>query len=396
MKKKALFYSWQSDLPNNTNRGFIESCINVAIRKLTELDQFDLELSIDRDTRNEPGTPDIVETIFTKINNSCIFIADISIINTDSKDRKTPNPNVLLELGYAARALGWERIICVYNTDFGDYADLPFDLRNRRPLSYSLKDGNKATVKERLANSIAGTIERLYSTGLLVNELDDYIKMQADTEFLSVINHLSKLLFGYTSELHLFEKANQLVNLQYDEVTVLLKDRKFLGFQIHKKYEVYEQNVKNIVDKVISSHHYNQSVVLPLVQFVRWLGSFDKTNRLRTYPDLFIFCDEISQEYKVISGRDMNSQNNEFPNRFILLKTLESNQGQVKDFGDFQEKDKIEGLLKYYYLNEKYQGLYAATILDLIQIITLWLDLTNNEFIVDDNKAFEIKRRVNL
>lgn len=126
---RTIFYSWQSDLPNNSNRAFIESAIKKAISQLRNEGPFALELAIDRDTKKVPGTPEIVSTIFDKIDSSCLFIADISIINPKSKARKTPNPNVLLELGYAAKSIGWDRIICIYNSDLGSYDDLSFDLR---------------------------------------------------------------------------------------------------------------------------------------------------------------------------------------------------------------------------------------------------------------------------
>ena len=38
-------------------------------------------------------------------------MADVTIINHDYTGRKTPNPNVMLELGYAIKALGWQRIL---------------------------------------------------------------------------------------------------------------------------------------------------------------------------------------------------------------------------------------------------------------------------------------------
>lgn len=137
-----IFYSWQSDLPKNQNLNFIETSINDALKKLRQKETISLNIKLDKATRNLAGSPDIAESIFTKIGNSNIFIADISIINKDyDKLRKTPNPNVLIELGYAARSLGWEKIICVYNKDFGNYNDLPFDLRNRRILDYTSKNG---------------------------------------------------------------------------------------------------------------------------------------------------------------------------------------------------------------------------------------------------------------
>lgn len=156
--KKKIFYSWQSDLPNNNNRNFIESCIKKAIKELSIENEYDIEYSIDKDTLNEEGTPHIAETIFSKIEKSSFFIADISIINSDYSKKKTPNPNVLLELGYAAKALGWNRIICIFNEDFGVYNDLPFDLKYRRPLVYSFKDKDRESVKKEVVEKIKNNI----------------------------------------------------------------------------------------------------------------------------------------------------------------------------------------------------------------------------------------------
>ena len=149
--KITVFYSWQSDLPNSTNRGFIAKALEKAIKGVTsalEIAQDDRpdepDIGMDQDTQGMPGSPDIVYTIFDKIQNATIFVGDISIINKNlgpptsqtTTYRLTPNPNVLIELGYAARHLRWDRIICVFNTDFGKVEELPFDLRPRRILSY--------------------------------------------------------------------------------------------------------------------------------------------------------------------------------------------------------------------------------------------------------------------
>jgi hypothetical protein len=68
------------------------------------------------------------------------FVGEVSIINAhfrpakadEVRFRPTPNPNVLIELGYDARDLGWDRIICAFNAAYGDLSDLLFDIRNRR------------------------------------------------------------------------------------------------------------------------------------------------------------------------------------------------------------------------------------------------------------------------
>ena len=63
----TIFYSWQSDLPNDSNRGFIESCLNKVSKKISTISPFSIDFVLDRDTKNETGTPDITDSIFKKI-----------------------------------------------------------------------------------------------------------------------------------------------------------------------------------------------------------------------------------------------------------------------------------------------------------------------------------------
>lgn len=133
--KKHIFYSWQSDLPNNTNRGFIEESLKKAIVNLRK-DDIHLTVAIDRDIKGSTGSPDIVQTLFDKIDHCHVFVADISFINKTGK--RTANPNVLLELGYAAKCVGWENIICVFNKAYGKPEQMPFDIRFRSPLQYEV------------------------------------------------------------------------------------------------------------------------------------------------------------------------------------------------------------------------------------------------------------------
>ena len=163
-----LFYSWQSDLPNKHNRSFIQNCIDKIVNKYKGI----VPINADRDTKNETGSPDISTTIFDKINDCDLFIADISIINKSKykwlrgKAKSTPNPNVLIELGYAARTLGWGRIVCIYNTDYSDLSSLPFDLRQHRITSYSSSAKNKTVERDKIINAISLTIEGLLENGV--------------------------------------------------------------------------------------------------------------------------------------------------------------------------------------------------------------------------------------
>ena len=134
--KKTVFYSWQSDLPNTSNRGFIEKALKKAVKEIADDESIDVEPVIDRDTAGVGGSPEISGTIFEKIAKADVFVADVSIINKDEKGRKVPNPNVLIELGYAFKALGHNKVILIMNTEFGGLELLPFDLRTRRVLTY--------------------------------------------------------------------------------------------------------------------------------------------------------------------------------------------------------------------------------------------------------------------
>lgn len=169
-KQITIFYSWQSDLPNNNNRNLIQSSIDMAVKNLN---RNAIAICADRDTAGKPGTPDIVETIFRKIDEADMFIADISIINPGAKTRKTPNPNVLLELGYAARSLGWNRIICFINSEYGAHEDLPFDLRTRRIMPYSVVGIEKSKAKKTMSGIIESTVRKLLEDDMLPAQNDE-------------------------------------------------------------------------------------------------------------------------------------------------------------------------------------------------------------------------------
>ncbi len=388
--KNSIFYSWQSDLPNNTNRGFLESCLKKSLKELDKLGPFSIELAIDRDTKGESGTPDITESIFNKIQKSKVFIADISIINAEAKGRKTPNPNVLIELGYAAKALGWDKVICVYNLDYGAIDDLPFDLRQRRPLTYSLREKSKSEVRDGIAKSISQSVFLLHQSGSLFDIISDYFKVQVDTEILTFINHLNKILFGYSQEKSLKE-VSTFMNISDYEIQEMLENNEFLGFQIFKKWAVNETKLQELVDKAISSNYHGRELASVIIELMRWTGSFDKFNQSRTNPNLFLQSTTRTGDYNAVNGLSINPKNTEFPDRFMLLKKIDEKHSMVQDFGNFVEKDKIEGLTNKYKMNPDLIEPYSLKIREFILIAEKWLDLTNGEFIVENNKMFELK-----
>jgi len=160
---RRLFYSWQSDLPASITRNLIQDALERAAKAIARDESQWVRPVIDRDTAGLEGTPNIADSIFAKIASSDAFVADVTIVSAGAQ-RPTPNPNVLIELGYAVGKLGWKRVLLVQNTAFGAPDDLPFDLRGRRTVTYHAPDGaDKAAVRAQLQqrltpaiNSIAG------------------------------------------------------------------------------------------------------------------------------------------------------------------------------------------------------------------------------------------------
>jgi hypothetical protein len=103
-----------------------------------------------------------VHTILEKIERADIFVCDVSITNNNVEGKKTPNPNVLVELGYAMGRLGLSRIIMVMNTAYGGPDDLPFDLRTKRQTTYSLAPSQeKKAERTKLANTLTEAVRTI-------------------------------------------------------------------------------------------------------------------------------------------------------------------------------------------------------------------------------------------
>jgi len=147
-----VFWSWQNDFQPKTNRHFIRQALADAIEGAGD----DLNLedadrpSLDHDTKGSPGMADITKEILDKISKSVVFVADVTPISKSIDGKAIPNPNVMIELGWAMAKVTPDRMIAVLNTASGcSPEDLPFDIRVRRVLRYELHEG--AGKKERVA-----------------------------------------------------------------------------------------------------------------------------------------------------------------------------------------------------------------------------------------------------
>ncbi|NGX58594.1 MAG: hypothetical protein K940chlam3_01501 [Chlamydiae bacterium] len=141
-----IFWSWQSDSPDEIGRNFVRKALEKAIEELRdeiqieEPDRLDRKLHLDYDRKGVPGSPDLANTILKKIRESVVFVADVTPVGKTPRKKRIMNPNVAIELGYALAKIGDEGILMVLNSAYGSRESLPFDLRHKYgPIIYSLK-----------------------------------------------------------------------------------------------------------------------------------------------------------------------------------------------------------------------------------------------------------------
>ncbi len=281
---KTIFYSWQSDLPNNKNRGFIQNCIELAIKEINK-EGLIFEVAFDRDTREVYGTPHIADTIFDKIENCDIFIADVSIINQHDAGRKTPNPNVLLELGYAAKKVGWGNVLCIFNTEFGKVEDLPFDLRFRRPVMYNVSaTENKANNKKAFVESIKKHLLALLESQEKYDAIEYHYKEEIDAEILHLCGHFLKLIYKYEQPPSATALID-LMNLPLIEIQKNLFETNFLGFSVLKDYSRELDKFSSILNSPFFTHHAKEEYKIALLNVIDCLKFFILKSKSNVFSD---------------------------------------------------------------------------------------------------------------
>ena len=152
---KAVFYAWQSELSNRTNRSFIEECLERAIKEVNRRRPPETQLFLDQGTQDVSGMPDISRVIFDKIDTCAVFVPDLSLTALGQSGRRSPNANVLIELGYALRGIGDRRVVGAFNEASGSTEELPFDLRRHRwPAVYSLSEDATTETRQRVRDEL--------------------------------------------------------------------------------------------------------------------------------------------------------------------------------------------------------------------------------------------------
>lgn len=172
-----IFFSWQVDTPAREGRNFILRALKSALESIAvdiDVEEALRNIEIDRDTLDVPGTPPIVDTIFSKIDNASIFVPDLTFVGRRIDGRPTPNPNVLIEYGWALKKLGHSCMLPVMNTAFGSPEGdaMPFDMRHlRHPIQYECKDSAAEEERTAARNKLAASMKLAITSILSAQQL---------------------------------------------------------------------------------------------------------------------------------------------------------------------------------------------------------------------------------
>lgn len=365
----TVFFSWQSDLPNKENRNAIKDSINKAIKSLNS--QFTgASFSYDESTLNKSGSPDICGSIIEKIEKCDIFICDISIINKRSIFRKCPNPNVIFELGYASSHLGWDRIICLFNTNYGKIEQLPFDINHKRIIAYF---PGEADYKKRLAGILQESMKLMLKNGILYNPLKDNMKGKIDYCILEITKQLTCLLYGTHSMSDALGKTNELLALNEKEIIdKLLDDHEVLGYFTNNDLQYVRTYLDSIFSALTSSVLYNSEWTLTVLEIIDWLRTYQWHISGRSKKPLATERNYYSNLFKVIYKDD----------KALLLKNLSSEKGVVL-YSASLPRIKEEILISYQSIIDANADEYAKCFYNFFTIANKWLSMTGSEFILD-------------
>lgn len=383
---KTIFFSWQSDLETRTHRNLIETCINRALKELGKDNQTSIYMEYDRDTKNMSGSPDISATIFDKIEKSVLFICDISIINKDYIGKKTPNPNVLIELGFAIKCLGWDRVICVFDEATGKIGDLPFDLRQKRVLSYNSNNDNE---KARIVSILKDNIKSLFIAGKLFNPLNDYMKARIDKTFLDVCKQLSNILLGTITMSEGLRNTKSFLNFTKVQIIDRLNHSEFPAFLFLNTYDTVSGELREILKELLSSTYFEREWSYTVLNYIDWLRQYKHLTSERNPNTIIEYITEKNIDgYAVISGTAINSSNP--VNSKIVLETflekgqeyIDSTRGKVINITQYPS-DNPRKLGRKCRFNKESIEIVANILYEFQVLCKQWLDITDSEFILD-------------
>lgn len=228
-------------------------------------------------------------------------------------------------------------------------------------------------------------IVKTFSNRKLNKEINDYIKVQVDTEILSILTKIMKIIYEYTSCDFSSNGIRNFLNLEIDNIRYLLQNRKFLGFQVYKNWTANETALLKLIENNFISNRLDNEWAISIIRMIKNIRSIEQ---LYNHFEIFEPTGQKSDKHEVFHGVEINEKNVQYPERYILIKKTKNVKGIVLDVGDFDEY-RAKYLLDYFIINNDYLEDLCYEFTDIVKEIENWLKLTGYEFLIDP-KMFRI------
>jgi len=209
----------------------------------------------------------------------------------------------------------------------------------------------------------------------LNREMFNFAKMQIGADILSIIKQLQKIIYPLKENEHTLPVIDKFLSLDIDEIKRTISDNEYVGFQVFKKWEIVEEHLHSVVENPYMLNILENEQIISIIHLIQNLRNLEN---IQKFSGLYVSTGKKSKSFAVISGREINEENTQFPERYLLLRKL-GDEFIVADFGDFESynRDKLQQI---FVVNEKLRDFYCNAIYNLIKSINRWLDLSGTEF----------------
>lgn len=328
---KTIFFSWASDFDKQkSHNDFIINCLHI-ISKTLNINSLTISQRISENddsvkdyiftgndtfvvqsaTYGEKGSPNIKDVIFDRISKCSMYICDVSIatfeteikINEEEgyaqiakkeKGRLSPNPNVLIELGFAINILGWNKIILLFDDTNFKVEDMPFDIRQHIPIKLKgekLDQELKKIGKNDDVNFLCQEYRKHYNTKTFLEQLEskiapldspieDYMQEQIDSILFCYLFSFSNMLYSLDSSLN---DANSFLQISKDKLESLIDNCDggifhiintidlFCEFNPHTFNPNFMPEIDRVYQNLTSSTLYEKKWITCFISFQKYI-----------------------------------------------------------------------------------------------------------------------------
>lgn len=216
-----------------------------------------------------------------------------------------------------------------------------------------------------------------YSKNKLNKEIFEYCQIGVNNEILSISNQIHKIIHplkGYKYKDSIFE----IFNLSESQLEEILKNNEFLGFQVYKHWVVTINHLEKLLENPLILRNFDDDIIKCVISILKHIY---RLGNLLDGKDLYYDTGKHSTEYIVVKGTDINKDNKLYPDRYLLMKPIDSKHSVVIDFGDIYQYNK-DKCLKVFKINDKYVSILALEICTLLKDFDTWKKLIGNQLIL--------------